>query len=144
MHFEGQAAMELEALAGDRRGELLPFPITMGPEQRLVLDPLPLLVALGERRRAGVPVESLAAAFHDSVTAATLAVVRRVCQDRGIGTVAVGGGTFQNARLITSFASAAEGAGLRVLLPRALPPNDGAISYGQAAVAAARLARDLS
>ena len=142
--FEGQAAMELEALAGRRAGELLPFPIAAGPEQRLVLDPLPLLGALGERRAAGVPLEALSAAFHDTVVATTVAVVRRVCDDRGIGVVAVGGGTFQNARLVTTFASAAKAAGLRVLVPRALPPNDGAISYGQAAVAAARVAREFS
>jgi hydrogenase maturation protein HypF len=35
-----------------------------------------------------------------------------------------------------------ERAGLRVLVPRLLPPNDGAISYGQAAVAAALLYRE--
>ncbi len=142
--FEGQAAMELEALAGSRAGELLPFPIIPGPEKRLVLDPMPLLGALGERRAAGVPLEALAAAFHDSVVAATVAVVRRVCEDRGIGVVAVGGGTFQNARLVATFAREAAAAGLRVLVPRALPPNDGAISYGQAAVAAARVAREIS
>jgi hydrogenase maturation protein HypF len=142
--FEGQAAMELEALAGHRAGEVLPFPITTGPEHRLVLDPMPLLASLGERRAAGGSLEALAAAFHDSVVAATVAVVRRVCEDRGIGVVAVGGGTFQNARLLATFASEAEASGLRVLVPRALPPNDGAISYGQAAVAAARVAREFS
>jgi hydrogenase maturation protein HypF len=105
---------------------------------------MPLLGALGERRAAGVPLEALAAAFHDSVVAATVAVIRRVCEERGIGVVAVGGGTFQNARLVTTVASEVEAAGLRVLVPRALPPNDGAISYGQAAVAAARVAREFS
>ena len=142
--FEGQAAMELEALAGSHTGELLPFPITCGPEERLILDPVPLLAALGERRASGTPIEALAAAFHDSIVAATVAVVRRLCEDRNIGVVAVGGGTFQNARLLAGFASAIESAKLRLLVPRALPPNDGAISYGQAAVAAARLARDIS
>ena len=144
VRFEGQAAMELEALAGHRAGELLPFTITTGPDQRLVLDPVPLLAALGERRAAGVPLEALAAAFHDSVVAATVALVRRVCEDRGIRVVALGGGTFQNARLVTTLASEVEPVGLRVLVPRALPPNDGAISYGQAAVAAARVAREFS
>lgn len=142
--FEGQAAMELEALAGHRAGELLPFPVTVGADRRLELDPIPLLAALGERAARGVSVESLAAAFHDSVVAATVAVVRHVCEERGIRVVAVGGGTFQNARLVATLAEAMETSGVRVLMPRALPPNDGAISYGQAAVAAARLARDLS
>lgn len=143
-HFEGQAAMELEALAGRPSGERLPFPIVGGNDGQLVLDPLPLLSALGERVRQGVSVESLAAAFHGSVAATTATAVLRVCEDRGIGMVALGGGTFQNARLLTTLSRILEAGGVRVLVPRALPPNDGAISYGQAAVAAAKVARDHS
>ena len=142
-HFEGQAAMELEALSGSRMGRPLPFPVfeTAG---RLVMDPLPLLAELGNRVSYGESVESLAGAFHDAVVMTTADVVRRVCEDRGIDTVALGGGTFQNARLVEGLVRQLESSGLRVLVPRALPPNDGAISYGQAAVAAARLAQHLS
>jgi hydrogenase maturation protein HypF len=50
------------------------------------------------------------------------------------------GGVFQNRLLLELTVAALEDAGLRVLLPQRLPPNDGAISYGQAAVAAARSA----
>ena len=55
--------------------------------------------------------------------------------------VALAGGVFQNGRLLTSMVKRLERDGCRVLVPRLLPPNDGGISYGQAAVAAARLAR---
>lgn len=144
VRFEGQAAMELEALAGTYRGELLPLPITSGSQGQLVLDPLPLLAALGERAARGMAVEALAAAFHDSVVAATVDVVRSICEHYAVGMVALGGGTFQNARLLSSVCDKLAAAGLRVLVPRLLPPNDGGISYGQAAVAAATLARSLS
>jgi hydrogenase maturation protein HypF len=53
--------------------------------------------------------------------------------------VALGGGCFQNARLLQSVTRYLDEAGLEVLAPLALGPNDGAISYGQAAVAAARI-----
>jgi hydrogenase maturation protein HypF len=53
--------------------------------------------------------------------------------------VALGGGVFQNARLLTSVRSGLAALGLRVLVPMRLGPNDGAVSYGQAAVAAAIL-----
>jgi hydrogenase maturation protein HypF len=54
--------------------------------------------------------------------------------------VALGGGVFQNARFATQLPAALEALGLRVLLPLELGPNDGAISYGQAAIVSARLA----
>jgi hydrogenase maturation factor HypF (carbamoyltransferase family) len=68
-------------------------------------------------------------------------------------TVALGGGCFQNARLLTSLAHTLRDHGFEVLLPRRLSPNDGSISVGQAAIAAAlraghtsaaRLARDFT
>jgi hydrogenase maturation protein HypF len=135
--YEGQAAMELESLAGARAGVDLPFPVREESEGGWLLDPLPLLVALGEGRAAGGDVAELAAGFHDAVGNATIDVVHRVAEATGIGQVALGGGVFQNARLLQRIASGLSEAGLRVLVPRALSPNDGSISFGQAAVAAA-------
>ena len=53
--------------------------------------------------------------------------------------VVLSGGVFQNRRLLSGTAARLERAGLRVLIPERLPPNDGGISYGQAAVAAAAM-----
>jgi hydrogenase maturation protein HypF len=133
--------MELESLAGSRPAEPLPFPIdeTNG---HLVLDPLPLLVALGEARRRGDDVSTLAARFHESVAITAARVAERVAHTMGIGTVALGGGSFQNARLLAQIRHRLELAGFRVLVPRLLGPNDGAISYGQAVVAAALMAHE--
>ena len=135
--YEGQAAMELEALAGERKGLEIPFPVREDPEGGWLLDPLPLLVALGEARAAGGHVAELAAGFHDAVAASTVEVARRMAEGTGIHQVALGGGVFQNARLLHRTATKLSDAGLRVLAPRALSPNDGAISFGQAAVGAA-------
>ena len=140
--YEGEAAMQLEALAGTRPAEPLPFPATQNPDGIWVLDPLPLLAALGERRAAGVDVALLAAQFHESVAVATDALAARLAAHTGLDTVALGGGCFQNARLIVSVRDRLEARGLRVLVPRQLSPNDGAVSYGQAAVAATLLHRE--
>jgi hydrogenase maturation protein HypF len=141
--YEGQAAMELEALAGVRSAQPLPFPIAGNGDSGWVLDPLPLLAALGERRAAGADVADLAAAFHESVAAATDELAALVAATAGTRSVALGGGCFQNARLLVSVRARLEARGLRVLAPRRLGPNDGAVSYGQAAVAAAVLRREL-
>src|ERR1035437_2765390 len=101
---------------------------------------VPLLAALGEERQRSVSVELLAARFHESVASAAAAVAMRVADSVGLDTVALGGGSFQNARLLSGVRRRLEEPGLRVLVPRRLGPNDGAISYGQAAVAAAILA----
>jgi hydrogenase maturation protein HypF len=138
--YEGQAAMELESLAGRRVAAPLPFPIREA-DGGWVLDPLPLLAALGEGLRAGREAGELAAAFHESVIAAGAELAQRAAEMAGLRTVALGGGCFQNARLLLGLRARLEGAGLDVLLPRRLSPNDGAVSYGQAAVGAALLAR---
>jgi hydrogenase maturation protein HypF len=137
-HFEGQAAMELEALAGVTAGAELPFPVRDG-----VMDPVPLLVALAEERAKGADLAVLAAGFHDAVARAAAALAAQAAASAGVRTVALGGGTFQNIRLLERMIGLLADQGLRVLRPRRLSPNDGAISFGQAAIAAARLAREI-
>jgi hydrogenase maturation protein HypF len=139
MSYEGQAAMELESLAGSTRAEPLEMPVR-DEAGILLMQPLPLLAALGQRRQRGEDVRTLAARFHESVVDAIARVTKRVAEAEDVRTVALSGGSFQNARLLTGVRRRLEHAGLRVLIPRALGPNDGAISYGQAAVAAALLA----
>jgi hydrogenase maturation protein HypF len=137
--YEGQAAMELEALASRRPARPLPYGITSEGDG-WVVDPLPTLTALGERVVAGDDVRALAAAFHETITAATRTIVHRASRITGCHTVALGGGCFQNARLLSTLRRALADVGFTVLIPRQLSPNDGAVSVGQAAVAAARLA----
>jgi hydrogenase maturation protein HypF len=139
--FEGQAAMELEALAGNLRGVELPVPVMRDAcSGKTVMDPLPMLAELGRRRLGGANVGELAAALHETVSAATASAVRYAAEGAGLQTVVLGGGCFQNARLLTSIRARLEAMKFRVLVPKALPANDGGVSYGQAAVAAARLA----
>jgi hydrogenase maturation protein HypF len=162
--YEGQAAMELEALASRHLFDLDPgeadpadrilsprirsslpdleFPESAIEDDVRVLDPLPLLAALGTRRRAGEEPGRLAAAFHACVGSATVELASELCRAHGIEKVAMGGGVFQNALLLAIVRHGLEARGLDVLIPRRLGPNDGAISYGQAVVAAARLAAE--
>lgn len=143
--YEGQAAMELESLAGQggKAGwptrEPLPFPVHREGDGRWLMDPLPLLDALFDRRKKGEDVGELALRFHEAVARTTVEVAEAVCEEEKISVVAIGGGTFQNALLIRRVFRLLKRRGLRVLLPRLVPPNDGGISFGQAAVAAARL-----
>ena len=126
--YEGQAAIELEQLAGERAAE--PYEWTFGAATELV-------AACALELRAGRPREEIAARFHETVAAAAAAA----CGELGDpDMVVLSGGTFQNLRLLHATGSRLEEAGYRVLTHRLVPPNDGGISYGQAAVAARRRA----
>jgi hydrogenase maturation protein HypF len=138
--YEGQAAMELEALAGRRVAAEYAWRLDDEGDDCWILDPLPLLSRLGHLRQKGRDVADLAADFHASIAWMTVRVVRRAVEQTGVTTVVLAGGVFQNARLASSVTTQLEQHHLEVLLPRLLSPNDGAVSYGQAAVAAARLA----
>ncbi|MGA8369574.1 MAG: hypothetical protein WB765_05555, partial [Acidimicrobiales bacterium] len=72
------------------------------------------------------------------VAAATVMLATRLATARGLSTVALTGGVFQNARLSTLVEDGLHGLRLEVLVHRIVPPNDGGISIGQAAAAAAR------
>ena len=124
--YEGQAASELEHLAGDALAE--PYPWHFGETTGLVT-----LCYL--ERRAGRPREEIAARFHETVAAGAAQACADVGEPR---TVVLSGGSFQNRRLLHATAGRLEELGFRVLSHRLVPPNDGGISYGQAAVAASR------
>jgi hydrogenase maturation protein HypF len=124
--YEGQAAIELEAACDpDERGAY-PMP---------GLDAREAIAAVVADLAAGVEVERIATRFHRGLAAATAASVEAV----GMPLVVLSGGVFQNRVLLELTSSALERRRLRVLVPELLPPNDGGISYGQAAVAAARM-----
>ena len=139
--YEAQAAIELEAAAA---GQPLAGPggyeldIGIGPEG-LLLDPGPLLATVVAERDKGVPVGQISAGFHGGLGRGAATAAARVAAENGLDTVALSGGVFQNARLTDVVVTELEASGLRVLVHRLLPPNDGGVSVGQAAIAARRL-----
>ena len=122
--YEGQAAIELEQLAGETPAEPYEWAFGDGPA---------LVALVHDDLAAGRPAAEIAAAFHETVAASAA----DACAAAAEGTVVLSGGTFQNLRLLRSTRSRLEAQGRRVLTHRRVPPNDGGISYGQAAVAAA-------
>ncbi|WP_432157723.1 carbamoyltransferase HypF [Streptomyces sp. bgisy153] len=140
MSYEGEAAVRLEAAAGEERA--VPLEHRLARVAGLwVYDPRPTLVDLLRRRRRGEPAGSLAAAFHQTLAVVTGELVGRVVAEGGPRTVCLGGGCFVNRRLLTDVRRRLHAQGLRVLVGGQVPVGDGGISFGQAAVAAARLAR---
>jgi hydrogenase maturation protein HypF len=133
--YEGQAAIELEQLAGGTRAD--PYPCRTSDGGIAGAD---LVRAAHDELAAGRPRAEIAAAFHEGVAAVATAAAVAGSEAGGPRTVVLSGGCFQNLRLLGSTTRRLEEQGLRVLSHRRVPPGDGGISYGQTAVAAARSA----
>jgi hydrogenase maturation protein HypF len=105
----------------------------------LVFDPRPTLLSVLEGTADGTDAGLLAAGFQATV----VAVTRELCEDAaratGLGTVCLSGGVFQNQWLTTELLERLRRDGFEVHVNQRVPVNDGGISYGQAAIAAARM-----
>ncbi len=128
--YEGQAAMLLEGLA-ERHGRVEPLADGYTLSDDGVLDFHPLLGALADCKDTAQG----AALFHATLAAGLGAWVQRATVQCGIKHVALGGGCFLNTVLTNALHENLTAQGLRVLTAQRLPPNDGAISLGQAWVA---------
>jgi hydrogenase maturation protein HypF len=137
INYEGQAAIELEASCDPRERDS--YPMAVSPGELLMIDPRETLRSVLADLSRGVSVGAIASRFHSAIGRVTVQACSAIASERHCETVVLAGGTFANRRLLAQVASELAAAGLRVLTPRRLPPGDGAISYGQAAVAAARL-----
>ena len=135
---EGLAAMELEAAADPTERGSYPLPVRRDGE--LCLDPRETVLAISRELTRGTPPALVSARFHTALADATASALAMLAEREGLSTVVLSGGVFQNRLLLERCLERIEDSGLLVLLPLALPPNDGGISYGQAAVAAARRA----
>jgi hydrogenase maturation protein HypF len=132
--YEGQAAVELEGMCVAGEGGRYEMPL-LGEGDGFVLDPRPTVRAvLADLDRGHAPA-LVAARFHETLAVAT---AEAFAAEHDLDTVVLSGGVFQNRRLLERVAELLAAAGLRPLTPERLPANDGGVSFGQAAVAAAR------
>jgi len=134
--YEGQAAIELEWSIGEEHAaDLYPIDI-VEPEAAsapLVLDWVPMLGSIVRALRQGVPCGSVATAFHRALAEAIAALAVRIRVRR----VALSGGCFQNRHLLEWSVERLRTGGFEPFWHRLVPPNDGGVSVGQAAWAAA-------
>lgn len=133
--YEGQAAIELEAIAEDGdAGRGYPFLIS-DANGMLEIDWRPLFAALLDDIRSGVRQADMARSFHSAVTNASLELCRRIRTSNGLSRVVLSGGVFQNRLLTEELQGLLEEDGFKVYVHRLVPPNDGGIALGQAVIA---------
>jgi len=133
--YEAQAAIELEALAGD--AEATPYQFGLVPAGP-TFDAAPVIKAIATDRLLGVPPAQIAIKFHQAVADLILQLSLLVRQEEKLNTVALSGGVFQNVLLLRLAVARLQAAGFQVLTHRLTPPNDGGLALGQVLVANAQ------
>ena len=134
---EGQGATELEGVADLAERGAYPMGLIGGSEPTII-DARETIAALSADLATGVTAALVSARFHNALAQATAAACAHAARGAGLERVVLSGGVFQNRVLLERTTLELRRAGLEVLVAQRLPPNDGAISYGQAAIAAAR------
>ena len=134
--YEGQAAVELEAIAA--AGDSGSYPFAIEGSEPFAVDLRPAIRALSAELSRGEPVGHVSARFHRTLALAIQAGCRLSRDRTRMETVALSGGCFQNRLLTESAKVLLEQDGFTVLVHRRVPPNDGGVALGQAAVAAWR------
>lgn len=135
VHFEGQAAMELEfAIEGTQTSQAYAMPLEVG-ESVPVVDWTVAFRELLEDLQHGLLVSTIAAKFHNALVESLVGAAKRA----GCRKVILTGGCFQNRYLTERAVGRLEAEGFVPFWHRRVPPNDGGIALGQAVAAARRI-----
>jgi hydrogenase maturation protein HypF len=128
--YEGQAAIELEVLADSASAQAVPLRLDVRTDG--VIDPVGMVRAIVSALRASAEPAALAAGFHQAVADAVSDVVRLIAGE--VRMVGLTGGVFQNVLLLRQCRERLQQNGFEVLTHQLVPPNDGGLALGQAAV----------
>jgi len=134
VNYEGQAAIEFEALADETESEFYSFGLS--PDQVRVRS---VVEALVKDMLDGVPVPKISARFHNGLAQSVRETVKKISNKTGIRSVVLSGGVWQNLTLLRRTLSLLRNDDFKVYIHREVPTNDGGLSLGQTAIAAARL-----
>jgi hydrogenase maturation protein HypF len=134
--YEGQAAVRLEVAARGASNRVSGYPWKLTEQDgRLIADPGPMITDILDDLARGRPKAEIARRFHRSVVDLVVRCCRWIRQKEGLNQVALTGGSFQNAILAEETVHRLRRGGFQVLTHRRVPPNDGGLALGQAAVA---------
>jgi hydrogenase maturation protein HypF len=135
--YEGQAATELEMIADEQERGSYELPVIEAVGQ-ISIDARPFVRQVLHDVKAQMAIPTIAGRIHNSIAVAASRACEIIAGRSGIRTVVLSGGVFQNVLLLERTATRLLANDLRVLIPERVPPNDGGVAFGQAAIAAAR------
>lgn len=131
--FEGQAAMLLEAAAGDS-AKVYPYEVSMS-DGTYVFDWREMIRAIAEDKCRGVGVSEIAAAFMNTLIFSASEITARLAKEKKCKNVVLSGGSFQNMYMLGRLKAKLEREGLSVCTHSRVSTNDEGISLGQLMIA---------
>jgi len=134
VQYEGQAAIQLQNIAEGYSREGGFYPVL--PAETIEWRPLWEGI-LGDLK-AGLPDGQIAKRFHNTLIRIISLVATEIVRRTDVDTVVLAGGVFQNSLLLSGVSERLSENNLTPLMPSHFPTNDGAVSLGQAAIAAAK------
>jgi hydrogenase maturation protein HypF len=134
VNYEGQAAIEFEALADSAETGKYPFGLNQDKaETRTMLE------ALIKDVMGGVSPSKISAKFHNGLADLAREACLKIKSETGISEVALSGGVWQNMTLLQKTAQLLEADGFKIYIHHEVPTNDGGLSLGQAMIAASKI-----
>ncbi len=131
VNYEGQAAIALEAVASAPGAQAYEFTVTTDG----IIKTESVIRRAVEDLLNGLSAPEVSARFHLGVAQLIGEIARRVRRERGLSRVALSGGVFQNMLLVGITRRILTEDGFEVFTHSRVPPNDGGLSLGQAAIA---------
>jgi hydrogenase maturation protein HypF len=140
VQYEAQAAVELEMLADESPATGYSFSLA-DARKPMVVGTNGIIRGVVDDLLRGEPAPLIAARFHTTLAEIIRSVCGHIRELTNLRQVALSGGVFQNTLLLAAVISRLQDAGFTVYTHRLVPPNDGGLCLGQAAVANAILAK---
>lgn len=145
INYEAQAAIEMESIVDPSIETAYPFEIhsteklwsqdNSKMQVDFILDPTPILIGMIHDLRSGIPTETIAACFQNSIAEMVLSTLMAIRKSTSISEVALSGGVWQNVKLLSRTLDLLYREHFHVYLHSKVPCNDGGLALGQAAIA---------
>jgi hydrogenase maturation protein HypF len=138
VHYEGQAAIELEKIADDGVKEAYLFCLRED-EKPMAIDPTEMIRGIVHDLIEGAPTSKISGKFHQTISRIIVETCETIRSKEKLNRVVLSGGVFQNILLLSLVTEGLKRSGFAVYTHHLVPTNDGGISLGQAVVAHMRL-----
>ena len=134
VNYEGQAAIEFEALADNEEADQYEFEFIAG-----IINPKPAIEALIADTRNSINIGRISGKFHNGLASIVADICGKICKESDLNEVVLSGGVWQNLTLLRKTTRMLRENGLKFYIHHKVPANDGGLALGQAVIASYRL-----